>query len=59
MTTVLEKGSFQFPTASGARIASDQATMDAAVRTLQERKDAWVNVSVRERIALIDRKSVV
>ena len=54
MTTVLEKGSFQFPTASGARIASDQATMDAAVRTLQERKDAWVNVSVRERIALID-----
>ena len=55
MTTILDKGSFQFPTASGAQTASDQATMDAAVQTLQARKDAWVEVSVRERIALIDR----
>ncbi|HET9109874.1 MAG TPA: aldehyde dehydrogenase family protein [Ktedonobacterales bacterium] len=55
MTTLLDKGSFQFPTASSAQAASDQATMDTAVRTLQERKDAWVSVPVRERIVLIDR----
>ncbi|HZC05305.1 MAG TPA: aldehyde dehydrogenase family protein [Ktedonobacterales bacterium] len=55
MTTILDKGSFQFPTASDARAASDQAMMDAAIQTLQERKDAWVNISTRERIALIDR----
>lgn len=55
MTTILDKGSFQFPTIASARPASDQATMDAAVQTLQQRKDAWTQVSVRERIALIDR----
>ncbi|HEY7976270.1 MAG TPA: aldehyde dehydrogenase family protein [Ktedonobacterales bacterium] len=55
MTTILDKGSFQFPTTASGQPASDQATMDAAVQTLQQRKDAWVNVSVRERIALIDR----
>ncbi len=55
MTTILDKGSFQFPTASTGQAASDQATVDAAVRDLQERKDAWVQVSVRQRIALIDR----
>ncbi len=55
MTTILDKGSFQFPTISGGQSASDQATMDAAVQTLQQRKDAWVGVPVRERIALIDR----
>ncbi|HET9110739.1 MAG TPA: hypothetical protein VFN78_07940, partial [Ktedonobacterales bacterium] len=55
MTTILDKGSFQFPTIAGGQPASDQATMDAAVQTLQQRKDAWVKVSVRERIGLIDR----
>ncbi|HEX2350698.1 MAG TPA: aldehyde dehydrogenase family protein, partial [Ktedonobacterales bacterium] len=55
MTTILDKGSFQFPGAASGQTASDQATMDAAVQTLQAHKDAWVNVSVRERIALIDR----
>lgn len=55
MTTILDKGSFQFPTASSGQPASDQAAMDAAVRTLQERKDAWVNISTRERIGLLDR----
>ncbi|HEY7848690.1 MAG TPA: hypothetical protein VIC27_01435, partial [Ktedonobacterales bacterium] len=55
MTTILDKGSFQFPTTASGQPVSDQATMDAAVQTLQQRKDAWVNVSVRERIALIDR----
>src|SRR6185437_10041081 len=55
MTTILDKGSFQFPTTASGQAASDQATMDAAVQTLQQRKDAWVNVSVRERIGLIDR----
>ena len=55
MTTILDKGSFQFPGATSGQTASDQATMDAAVQTLQAHKDAWVNVSVRERIALIDR----
>lgn len=55
MTTILDKGSFQFPGAASGQTASDQATMDVAVQTLQAQKDAWVNVSVRERIALIDR----
>ncbi|HEX8995283.1 MAG TPA: aldehyde dehydrogenase family protein [Ktedonobacterales bacterium] len=55
MTTILDKGSFQFPVTSGEQPASDQSTMDAAVRSLQDRKDAWVNVSTRERLALIDR----
>lgn len=55
MTTILDKGSFQFPGAASGQTASDQPTMDAAVQTLQAQKDAWVDVSVRERIALIDR----
>jgi acyl-CoA reductase-like NAD-dependent aldehyde dehydrogenase len=55
MTTMLEKGSFQFPTATGAIPPTDQAAMDEAVRTLQARKDAWVAVPIRERVALIDR----
>jgi acyl-CoA reductase-like NAD-dependent aldehyde dehydrogenase len=55
MATTLERGSFQFPTTAGAIQATDQAGIDAAVATVQAQKDAWVNVSVRQRIALIDQ----
>jgi hypothetical protein len=55
MTTAIQHGSPQFPAAASPIAASDQAALDAAVRDLQGRKDAWVAVSVRERIALVDR----
>ncbi|HEX8733111.1 MAG TPA: aldehyde dehydrogenase family protein [Ktedonobacterales bacterium] len=55
MTTILDKGSFQFPTSADGKTVSDQAAMAAAVATLQQHKDAWVNVSVRDRITLMDR----
>lgn len=55
MTTILDKGSFQFPSAASGQLASDQATMDDAIRTLQAQKDAWTNVSVKARIILMDR----
>src|SRR5215469_3497809 len=55
MTTATQHGSPQFPAAVSPSAASDQAALDAAVRDLQAHKDAWVAVSVRERIALVDR----
>lgn len=55
MTTTLREGSFQFPATNGAIPPTDQPAMDDAVRALNGRKDAWISVSVRERLALIDR----
>jgi acyl-CoA reductase-like NAD-dependent aldehyde dehydrogenase len=55
MATATVHGSFQFPALSSDTPPTSQADMDQAVQTLQEHKDAWVAVSVRERVALLDR----
>src|SRR5215831_14489276 len=55
MATATVHGSFQFPALASDIPPTSQADMDKAVQTLQEHKDAWVNVSVRDRIALIDQ----
>ncbi len=46
-------GSPQFPTVAG--MVSTQAELDAAVQAVRSQKDAWLAVSVRERILLLDR----
>jgi acyl-CoA reductase-like NAD-dependent aldehyde dehydrogenase len=55
MATATLHGSFQFPALAGGIPPSTQDEMNNAIQTLQEKKNAWVAVSVRERIALIDR----
>src|SRR5579872_2445356 len=53
MTTV--QGSPQFPMIAGSIPPSSQEVMDVAVQVLQAHKAAWVELSVEERIELIDR----
>lgn len=55
MTTATRHGAPQFPAVAGSVPPSDTATMDAAIAELQAHKDAWVAISVPERIALLDR----
>ena len=55
MSIATHQGSPQFPTVTGSIPPSSQETMDSAVQTLQEHKDAWVALSNRERIAIIDK----
>ncbi len=55
MATATLHGSFQFPALVSEIAPSTQDEMNNAVQTLQEQKDAWVALSVRERIALVDR----
>lgn len=47
-------GSFQFPAATSSTASSTQDEMDSAISLLQQHKEAWVHVSVNERIALVD-----
>jgi acyl-CoA reductase-like NAD-dependent aldehyde dehydrogenase len=54
MTTVTSTGAPEFPTVSGAIPPTEHETMDAAIQTLNARKDAWVALGVPERIAIID-----
>ncbi len=54
MSIETRHGSFQFPTATGSIVPSTRDEMDAAIATLQKHKQAWVQVSVSERIALVD-----
>ncbi|HEY0755552.1 MAG TPA: aldehyde dehydrogenase family protein [Ktedonobacteraceae bacterium] len=54
MSVETRRGSFQFPAATSNTAASTQAEMDSAISTLQQHKEAWVHVSVQERIALVD-----
>ena len=42
MTTMTSAGAPQFPTVAGDMPPTDRETMDAAVETLNARKDAWV-----------------
>ncbi len=55
MATTAQEGSPQFPTATGSMRPSTQDEMDAAVQTLQAHKDAWVALTIDERITLLDR----
>ncbi|HLW01890.1 MAG TPA: aldehyde dehydrogenase family protein [Ktedonobacterales bacterium] len=55
MATATIHGSYQFPALASDIPPTTQADMGTFVQTLQEHKDAWVAVSVRERVALLDR----
>lgn len=55
MSITIRQGSPQFPAVAGSIPSSTQETMDASVKTLQEHKDAWVALSNRERIAILDK----
>src|SRR5258708_39956649 len=55
MTVDTLRGSPQFPTTSSSIAPSTQEAMGAAVQSLQARKDAWVALTVRERIAILDQ----
>lgn len=47
-------GSFQFPAAISSVVVSTQDEMDSAISILQQHKKAWIDVSVGERVALVD-----
>lgn len=55
MTVDTPGGSPQFPAITGSILPSTQDTMNAAIQTLQSRKGAWVALTIRERIAIIDK----
>jgi acyl-CoA reductase-like NAD-dependent aldehyde dehydrogenase len=50
-------GSPRFPTTANGGTPSTQADMQTALQALQAHKDAWVALTIRERIALLDRLS--
>ena len=47
-------GSFMYPAAVGRRPASTVAEMDAAVRLLQEHKDAWAGKPILTKVGYLD-----
>jgi hypothetical protein len=55
MALATRPGAPQFPSAASAIPPTDHAALDDAVADLQAKKDAWVAVSVAQRIALVDR----
>ena len=55
MTIETQYGTPQFPTVEGGISASTRESMDEAIGELQARKDAWVGVGIRERVALLDQ----
>jgi acyl-CoA reductase-like NAD-dependent aldehyde dehydrogenase len=55
MTTIAYEGSPQFPTTAGNIRPSTQEEMDTAVQALQAHKDAWVTLTIDERITLLDK----
>jgi acyl-CoA reductase-like NAD-dependent aldehyde dehydrogenase len=54
MSIETHHGSFQFPGTTNVTVSSTQEAMDAAIQRLQERKQSWVEVTVPERIAIVD-----
>jgi acyl-CoA reductase-like NAD-dependent aldehyde dehydrogenase len=54
MSIETRHGSFQFPSATGSIVPSTQDEMDAAILTLQKQKQAWVQISASDRIAIVD-----
>ena len=55
MSIATQSGSPQFPTFTESISPSTQDAMDAAVQRLQQQKDAWVALTPRKRVALLDR----
>ena len=55
MTIDTLHGSPQFPTVSGSIQSSSQDEMDAALQTLYTQKNAWVALSIPERIVILNR----
>ena len=55
MTTVARQGAPEFPTVVGNMPPSTRDEMDTAVQSLQAHKNEWVALSVKKRIALLDR----
>ncbi len=55
MTTTTHEGSPQFPTIAGSIHSSTHEEMDAAVQALQAQKDAWVALSIDDRLTLLER----
>ncbi len=55
MTTTTREGSPQFPTTAGSIRSSTHEEMDAAVQVLQAQKDAWVALSIDDRLTLLAR----
>jgi acyl-CoA reductase-like NAD-dependent aldehyde dehydrogenase len=53
MAIATRTGSPQFPTAASDIPPTSREDMDAAIATLQTNKDAWLRVSIPDRIALI------
>ena len=51
---VVTSGAPHFPEVGGGFPPSSPACMDAAVGTVQSRKDAWLAVGIHERIAILD-----
>jgi acyl-CoA reductase-like NAD-dependent aldehyde dehydrogenase len=54
-STATTHGTPLFPAVAGSIPPSSHEAMDVAVQALQARKDAWVAVTPRERITIIDR----
>lgn len=54
MVTTTQQGSPQFPVIADSIQPSTREEMDAALRVLQEHKNAWVALSLRSRVALVD-----
>jgi acyl-CoA reductase-like NAD-dependent aldehyde dehydrogenase len=55
MTTTTHDGSPQFPTITGNIPSSTHEEMDTAIQALQAQKDAWVALSIDERLSLLER----
>src|SRR5437660_10414197 len=55
MTIDTLHGSPQFPIVSGSIQSSSQDEMDDALQTLHTQKDAWVALSIPERIVILNR----
>jgi len=55
MSTATVHGSPVFPSLAGAMEHSSPAELDAALQTLAEHKDAWVNVGIEERVRILDQ----
>ena len=53
MKTDIQPGAPNFPTSTQSISPSDQKTLDKAIQELQANKDAWMHVTIRERIALL------
>ncbi len=54
MAIATTHGSPQFPAAANSMPPSDRETLDAALRDLRAHADAWLGVTVPERIAIVD-----